>query len=355
MVQIISGIIGEGQHLFIGEVSSGLKKGLSCEICGSKLVAKKGQINEWHFAHENGNQRQDCLTGALNFIRRSVKTYIAKTGRIPNPSPFILRGAPHGVPFQESLSPSIEAILDWCDSDDSSTGLADIKDTDGVLGEIHVLLSVDKGPQNGVNDRSILTINVYESLGVLATQSVDAMCEQLVHNASAQWLYLPANAPSVRAANEERKKRAAAHIEAQLAHQAQSNFAFNEDAPTPMEYPSKVMEAPSMSWKDDARLAWAAELKEFSSIFCYQLKDGTQWFRYTTQTELIKLKPWPAPFDGCDECFPTSVGNYDERMQCYVIQDRFMFPGAFNKYVLGMSNTSNPLEIRVLFDSFTSN
>ena len=115
------------------------------------------------------------------------------------------------------------------------------------------------------------------------------------------------------------------------------------------------MEAPSMSWKDDARLAWAAELKEFSSIFCYQLKDGTQWFRYTTQTELIKLKPWPAPFDGCDECFPTSVGNYDERMQCYVIQDRFMFPGAFNKYVLGMSNTSNPLEIRVLFDSFTSN
>ena len=108
MVQIISGINGEGQHLFIGEVSSGLQQGLSCEICGSKLVAKKGQINEWHFAHENGNQRQDCLTGALNFIRRSVKTYIAKTGRIPNPSPFILRGAPHGVPFQESLSPSID-------------------------------------------------------------------------------------------------------------------------------------------------------------------------------------------------------------------------------------------------------
>ena len=43
-----------------------------------------------------------------------------------------------------------------------------------------------------------------------------------------------------------------------------------------------------------------------------------------------------------------------ESAQCYVIQDRLMFPGAFNKYVSGMANTSNPLEVSVLFDSLTS-
>lgn len=354
MVQIISGKHRDGRHLFIGEVSSGFQPDLSCEICGSKLVAKKGQINEWHFAHENGNQRQECLIGALNFIRRSVKNFIAKNGQIPKPSPFVLRGSAHGVQFQERLSPSIAAIFDWCDSNNSSTRLADLKDTDGILGEIHVMLSADKVPVMGVNDRSILTVCISESLGVLKTESVDAMCEQLVRNASAQWLSLPGNAPSVRSVYEELKKRAAATLEAQLAKQAQSNFSFSDELEG-VEFPSKVLDVPEVSWKDDARLTWAAELKEFSSIFCYQLKDGTQWFRYTTQTEIIKLKPWPEPFDGCDECFPASVGSYDQRMQCYVIQDRVMFPAAFNKFVLGMSNTSNPLEISVLFDTFTSN
>lgn len=354
MVQIISGVNAEGQHLFIGEVSSGLQQNLSCEICGSKLVAKKGQVNEWHFAHENGNQRQECLVGAHNFIRRSLKNYIASTGQIPRPTPFILRGSALGIPFTEHLSPNIGSIDEWCSSADSSTRLADIEDTDGIKGEIHVLLSVDKGPQSAQQQRSILAIMVNESLGVLATQSVEAMCAQLLRGASAQWQFLPASSPAVRAVNEDRKKRAEAHLEALRVQRQQAAQAHAIEVQRAAEFSSKVVEVPKVSWKDDERLKWAAELKEFSSIFCYQLKDGSLWFRYTTQTEVIKLKPWPAPFEGCDECFPASVGHYDERMQCYVIQDRFMFPGAFNKYVLGMSNTSDPLAISGLFDSFTS-
>jgi hypothetical protein len=353
VVQIISGVQRNGQHQFIGEVHSGLQADLFCEICGSKLVAKKGQVNEWHFAHENGNQSQECLVGALNFIRRSVKDFIARSGKIPMPRPFVLRGSAHGVAFRERIAPNIAAIVDWCSSDDSSTRLADIEDSDGVQGEIHVLLSTDNGPQCGVKDRSILAISIQESLGVLVTQSVSAMCEQLVANASAQWLSLPSTSPSVMNAFKTNEQRIGELLEQQQSQLSQSNLAIPVHY-APEDFSSEVMAETVVSWKDDSRLQWAAELKEFSSIFCYQLKDGSQWFRYTTQTEVIKLKPWPETFDGCDECFPASVGTFNERMQCYVIQDRLMFPGAFNKYVSGMANTSNPLEVSVLFDSLTS-
>lgn len=65
---------------FIDEVPGGINCGCFCPSCRSPLVAKKGQINEWHFAHEPGQERPDCLVGALNLFARFLLEHLLVAG-----------------------------------------------------------------------------------------------------------------------------------------------------------------------------------------------------------------------------------------------------------------------------------
>lgn len=65
---------------FVGEVAKGGDCGCFCPACRSPLVAKKGQINEWHFAHESGQERPECLVGALNLFSRLLMEHLQAAG-----------------------------------------------------------------------------------------------------------------------------------------------------------------------------------------------------------------------------------------------------------------------------------
>lgn len=66
---MIVALDSHGEVRFVGDVARGLQCGCSCPACGSPLVAKQGETNEWHFAHEASQERPECVAGATNLAR----------------------------------------------------------------------------------------------------------------------------------------------------------------------------------------------------------------------------------------------------------------------------------------------
>lgn len=58
-----------GEIRFVGDVPKGAACGCVCPTCSSPLVARQGQENEWHFAHEASQERPECVVGAMNLAR----------------------------------------------------------------------------------------------------------------------------------------------------------------------------------------------------------------------------------------------------------------------------------------------
>lgn len=70
--------------LDIDAVARGLNRNHVCASCGDALVAKKGAVNAWHFAHHStGNNR--CVPGGESIIHRLAKDAFREGKRIPLP------------------------------------------------------------------------------------------------------------------------------------------------------------------------------------------------------------------------------------------------------------------------------
>ncbi len=70
MSQLFAALDVQGEIRFVGDVARGAACGCFCPACASPLVAKLGEVNEWHFAHASGQERPDCVVGAVNLLRR---------------------------------------------------------------------------------------------------------------------------------------------------------------------------------------------------------------------------------------------------------------------------------------------
>lgn len=80
MAQLTMAIDANDTIKFVGEVTGGGDCGCFCPACRSPLIAKKGLINEWHFAHESGQERPECLVGALNLFCRLLLDHLQTAG-----------------------------------------------------------------------------------------------------------------------------------------------------------------------------------------------------------------------------------------------------------------------------------
>ncbi|MDI1240007.1 MAG: competence protein CoiA family protein [Polaromonas sp.] len=80
MAQLTIALDGNDIIKFVGEVAKGGDCGCFCPACRSPLVAKKGRINEWHFAHESGQEHPECLVGALNLFSRLLIEHLQAAG-----------------------------------------------------------------------------------------------------------------------------------------------------------------------------------------------------------------------------------------------------------------------------------
>lgn len=60
----------EGRIRSVDEVSRGLKCECTCTCCGERVIARQGEVREWHFAHESG---ADCAGAAESALHHAAK------------------------------------------------------------------------------------------------------------------------------------------------------------------------------------------------------------------------------------------------------------------------------------------
>ena len=66
------GVDGEGNTRTVYDVDRGLACGLRCPICEGELVARQGEVNDWHLAHHYEQHGGGCGEGALHRLAKSV-------------------------------------------------------------------------------------------------------------------------------------------------------------------------------------------------------------------------------------------------------------------------------------------
>lgn len=354
MVKMINGITSSGSLRFISDVNSGLQSDLHCAHCKSPLIAKKGDQNDWHFAHVSGQTRPECVVGARNFLRMSLKRHVASSGLIPKPKPYPIRTNYAGQVISAELQLAVTDITSWSTHDDSSSKVADIKVSDGSFGEIHLVLSNDPGFHIHNRNRAVLLVVVDESQ-VLDLSSEHEMASKLLKSATAAWVSISKDSSKYQQSLSEAVKRQSAAAEALKIAQLVPQLAPVErklESQSERSIATKCVVNDEKSWKDDIRLHWNSERKLTTTIFCLHLRDGTNWFVYVTENGIRKLKPWPELFEGWDEFFPPAIGKASEQAECYVVDDFGDFLAGIRQYVKGMTNTSNPNELPKIFDRY---
>src|SRR5580658_8030351 len=61
-----------GKLVDISSVESGLACNCVCPSCGQRLVAKKGEINQHHFAHHNAIECEGAVETALHIYAKNI-------------------------------------------------------------------------------------------------------------------------------------------------------------------------------------------------------------------------------------------------------------------------------------------
>ena len=77
MALLKHGLDIDNEIVSINDVTSGLDCNCKCPSCGEKLVAKKGDIKQWHFAH---NSNESCEYAEQTAVHLIAKDIIAKHG-----------------------------------------------------------------------------------------------------------------------------------------------------------------------------------------------------------------------------------------------------------------------------------
>jgi competence protein CoiA len=75
-----------GQMRSVDEVARGLACDCTCPHCGEPVIARQGDIREWHFAHASGTECDQAAESALHF---AAKQLLLETGGITLPEAII--------------------------------------------------------------------------------------------------------------------------------------------------------------------------------------------------------------------------------------------------------------------------
>jgi len=84
-IKLLFGLL-EGELVDISSVKSGLACNCVCPCCGEKLVAKKGEHNEHHFAHYNTEECKGATESALHILAKQI---LEKSMRITLPPVYL--------------------------------------------------------------------------------------------------------------------------------------------------------------------------------------------------------------------------------------------------------------------------
>lgn len=347
MVVLFAGLDSGGQVRYLDEVPSGLACECICLTCGAALVARKGRINDWHFAHQNGQQNPECLAGARNLLRQLTVQTLSERGSLPAAQPYatLIRSEYASERFTWDELEHIEAI-DWMEPTGPRTA-AGVQNCAlpwrASPGEWPLGVTI-KGSWSSPWDCPMEWRSARERLWWRASMDTMEAKWECPADQHAWYARVPAQ---VHAKSEAfRSTFEAVHALLALRRIETPPLATVSVARAPLNL------SPAPSFAPDPTLPdWAADHKPGTSLLCYRLRDGGRWVLYESIASVYLLRQWPVPQDGWDETFPPSLGTPDQDLQAYRVQGFHQFIPAFGSYSAGTRSTSDPKAVGAQFDS----
>ncbi|MDH6169450.1 hypothetical protein M2282_004618 [Variovorax boronicumulans] len=357
-LSIFAGLDANGQIRFVGDVARGAECGCCCVACGAPLVARRGDVRAWHFAHEASQERPDCFTGAVNLLRRLAVERLKAQGLPPMPAyRASVTARPPLPPLHEMLEwhPGDGVVEHWESRLLQSAFVALLRLHSGTGVRVFVEIS---GASNAslvpaTSDEGVLLLTLPLPSSSEDLKDLGAAVRHIDVNIQSRWIRLPdANAKIIEVRERLEDRARTVRDEAEALRRRGSLPTPGLRAASPPPYPSSVPasspSAPPLTELDDS--PWSAWRKPRSAFMCYGLADGTAWILFTHHDGRRVMAAWPLN-EGWDESMPARIGVPDLNLGVYVLEDQLkamIYLGEMRPRVRSASNWSELLAIEWL-------
>lgn len=299
MSQLFAAIDASGAIRFPEEVPRGAACGCFCPECASPLIARQGDARQWHFAHEPGQERPQCLVGAVNLLHRITVEDLQAAAPLELP-PYVRMV--HARHLREQVSWKAQFIpgsMRWTPNAPKDAPVATGQLDNGIQASLLVQIAAVQpvfAPATATDGAQVVFWVPVPPTAALRTLA--GVRQHIRQNARVFWRHQP----DVFGLIEKTRARLLSLLAANDIVAAQK-----ASAPTPV-LPQPVQIKPVQSAQRVESYDWAPGKKPASSFIYYRLKDGTTWIVYTRIDGSLSIVPRPL-FEGWDEYLPPSVGR----------------------------------------------
>jgi len=303
MQSLFAAVDSAGSTRYIGDVPRGASCGCFCASCGSPLIARCGDVREWHFAHEAKQERPECLTGAINLLRRTAIEWLQGLPGLRLPE--YIRSVTSTPPL-----PSVREIVawkdwprqysDWRPAAARTEPVVRIEMNTGLQVELYVEI----GDRRGRDELLMGDVGFVEywipepTLGQI--RSVDDALGHAASQGSFTWVHQPdvhgliARAQRDVDARAEKVKKDGTFLTRPTASE---RF-------VPLPTPSLDIASPWDHWRSPK-----------SSFIHYRSNSSDEgWIHIRHRDQRAVMVPWPSAWEGWDEFFPVRYAHVDYKL-----------------------------------------
>lgn len=342
-----------GAVRFVGDVPRGAECGCFCPVCKAALVAKQGDLLDWHFAHEAGTERPECRAGAMNLLRRLTVEEVQRRGVHMLPSYFVAHPVPGRAPLEWTAHPAGDLLL--LESASAREPAATLPLREGAPAQVFVCIGSEEAPLPAGPDQPVLVVWCpLPELGVIRT---DAQAREFVRRTMRlSWRCLPdfsgrlaAAREQARAAWEREQRERADRAGARWAQVRRTMQGPSPEREQDAGEPTLVLPAaPAAPAAPGPAPNWAPGLVAGTSIHYRAMDDGSQWVCFQCAPGQWRLCPVPHPHEGWDESFPLTIAVAEGDAWLRVV-DFSKLLMLFNAHATASQIDSDPRVIEQLF------
>lgn len=355
-----------GNVRFVADVPRGAACACFCLSCNSPLVARKGGVNEWHFAHESDQERLECEVGLRNLLRRLVLEEICATNAWVQ-TPFTVA---HPTPGREPLSWTAhrKGEITLLDAHGAMEAAAFVTLVEGGGAEIYISIGNEHVADRPRDGAALMHVHcplpdLNTLLGAHSIRSEQDARAFVRRHMILRWQFLPDFDGSFAAAHREaqeireRERRVAEEAQLELRRAAGQRWARVRQGmqqPKPSQLRSQEPRPPAApalappAQQGKPTPEWAPGIVPETSVHYREISGGTRWVCYQVAGGGWRLAQVPHPEDGWDETFPPTLAVPDgDRWLRVVDYGRLLM--FFNQYASASRITSDLEEIERIF------
>lgn len=324
-----------GNIKFVGDVARGAACDCFCPACKSPVVAKQGSVLTWHFAHEAGQERPECLPGSINLLRRLAVQTMGMSALIPLPPSRTSVMPDPGFPgHQETVTweNSGATIHNWFQDAPSTQPAAQFVH-EGYIVNLYVEIgsAVAAIVSNHV-DGCLVFACPEPPEGAISTEA-DAL-SFLRRHGSLRWVFSPDFKGIVEEArnrllaeveaSKQRKRQVAADIERRTQLRRDEILRLQAEAadrPWPIAgSPVCADVLPTAGGEQDCGLPiWASWKRPKTSFYAFRTDHDCYWIvMQAADHDGCYIVPAPVAFDGWDESLPSSIGTAAQDREAFI-------------------------------------